>query len=324
MAKNDNNSKSKDSSGSRAQYSEEQKALVLSKYNLCFSSDDRMTLAEEAEVESLQKLYNLSSRLGATRPHTGSGEEWTADTADGYDVTQDYSRLYLREDFYNLQWTEKEDAFITEHFGRSFIEEIAFFLNHSETAISYRARKLGLRNIPKYWDIMKVAPWLGLEKNDLFLLRKYGLEIFPCTDREGEVKIILVSTTSLARVLLRGRLYKRLLNPEKYAGDMFFIRDIIESVAELQKEEAVWEPNAWVSHGHTCLNPFADLSFGWFYDGHDKAMEGLDELDPRDLSSKANVLSNSWRRGTNGKDNSEEEVKEIDLDLNQVSQELAS
>lgn len=46
---------------SRAQYTEEQKALVLGKYNLCFSSNDRIVLAEEAKVESLQKLYNLSS-----------------------------------------------------------------------------------------------------------------------------------------------------------------------------------------------------------------------------------------------------------------------
>lgn len=188
----------------------------------------------------------------------------------------------------------------------------------------YRARHLGLRNIPKYWDISKATAWLGLEIKDLLLLRKTGLDMFPCTDRNGKVKIVLLSTTSLARVLLRGRLYKKLLNPDKYDADAFFIHDIIESIADLQKEEAVWEPNAWVSHGHTCLNPFADLSFGWFYDGHDKAMDGLEDLDPRDLSLRANVTSDDWLRGANGNDDSDEKLQEINLDMNRFQQETAS
>lgn len=309
--------------GGRAQYSEEQKALVLAKYNLCFSSEDRIALADEAEVESLQKLYNLSSRLGATRPHSSSSEEWTSDAPEGYDATQDFARLYLRDDFPG-RWSSKEDAFIEEHFGKSFIEEIGFFLNRSETAVLYRSRKLGLRNIPKYWSAAKVAPWLGIGLKDLLLLVRHGLEIFPCTDREGEVKIVLISTVSLARVLLRGRLYRKLLDPEKYRADEFFIRDVIESVVSLQKGEAVWEPNAWVSHGHTCLNPFADLSFGWFYDGYDKAMEGLEELDPRDLSVKADVTSNDWLRGENGQDDSDDKLKEIDVDIKKFNQEISS
>jgi hypothetical protein len=313
----------KNSRSGRAQYSEEQKALVLAKYNLCFSSDDRIALAEEAEVESLQKLYNLSSRLGATRPHSSSSDEWTSDAPDGYDVTQDFSRLYLRDSF-DLKWEPAEDEFIKEHFGKSFIEEIAFFLNKSETAVSYRVRQLGLRNIPKYWSAAKVAPWLGIGLKDLLLLSRHGLEIFPCTDRDGEVKIVLISTVSLARVLLRGRLYRKLLNPSKYQADEFFIRDVIESVVSLQKEDSVWEPNAWVSHGHTCLNPFADLSFGWFYNGQDKAMEGLEELDPRDLSIKADVTSDDWLRGENGQDDSSEKLKEIQVDLKKFNKELTS
>jgi hypothetical protein len=307
----------------RAQYSEEQKALVLAKYNLCFNSDDRIVLAKEAEVESLQKLYNLSSRLGATRPHSSSSDEWTSDAPDGYDVTQDFSRLYLRDSFKDTKWSQKEDDFIQEHFGKSFIEEIAFFLNKSETATAYRSRQLGLRNIPKYWSAAKVAPWLGIGLKDLLLLSKNGLEIFPCTDRDGEVKIVLISTVSLARILLRGRLYRKLLNPAKYNADEFFIRDVVESVVALQKEEAVWEPNAWVSHGHTCLNPFADLSFGWFYDGQDKAMEGLEDLDPRDLSIKADVTSDNWLRGENGQDDSSEKLKEVAVDLGKFNKELA-
>jgi hypothetical protein len=291
----------------RAQYSDETKALVKAKYPLCKTPEDRDALARECGIDSRQKLYNLASRLLATRPHSGNQSDWVSDE-EGYDATRDTSRLYLRDDFEQLTWTRDEDRYITEHFGKTFIEAIAFMLNRTETAVAYRARNLGLRNVPKYYDARKVAPWLGISQRDLLLLTKRGLELFPCTDRYGKLQVTLISTTSLTRVLLRDRLWKRLI--DHYDADEFFVRDVIESVATLQREEAIWEPNPWVSHGHTCLNPFSDTCFGWFYDGHDEKMAG-DNLDPRDLAPSANVASDDWRRGSHGQTSFEEDMKEI-------------
>jgi hypothetical protein len=83
---------------------------------------------------------------------------------------------------------------------------------------------------------------------------------------------------------------------DNYAADKFFIMDIGESVVAMMKNKANWEPNCWVSHGHTCLNPFSETCFSWFYDGYDDKMAGCD-LDPRDLAPSANVASDHWKRG---------------------------
>lgn len=283
---------------SRTQYSEEVKAIVKAKYHLCRTPDDRRALARECGIGSLQKLYNLASRLNATRPHSGSSADWEHSADEGYDATQDRSRLELRDDPRTLVWTSDDDRYLREHFGRTFIENIAFYLNRTETAVAYRARQLGLRNIPKYYDLKKVAPWLGLTYRSVLLLTKRGLEIHPCTDRNGKLQVTLISTTSLARVLLKQRLWKLLV--DRYDADVFFIKDVIESVVALQKGEANWESSCWVSHGHTCLNPFSEVCFGLFYDGYDDEAGGRAagyELDPRDLSPSANVASDHWRRG---------------------------
>lgn len=285
----------------RTQYSEEVKATVKAKYHLCRTPEDRDALARECGIDSRQKLYNLASRLNATRPHANSSSEWI-DGEGGYDAIEDESRLRDRDDPDLLVWSSDDDRYLTEHFGRTHIEHIAFYLSRTETAVAYRARRLGLRNVPKYYDIKKVAPWLGLPLRTILLLSKRGLEIHPCTDRNGRLQITLVSTTSLARVLLKHRLWKALV--DRHGADVFFIRDVVESVVALQKGDANWEPSCWVSHGHTCLNPFSDVCFGLFFNGHDDEAGGRVagyELDPRDLAPSAKVESDSWRRGSHAK-----------------------
>ena len=295
---------------SRAQYSPETKARVHVCYPICKSPADRQRLADDENIGSLQKLYNMASRIDATRAHAGSTEDWMAD--DGYDATEDWARLYLRDDPNAVSWNADDDRFLREHFGKTKIEEIGVFLNRSETAVAYRVRQLRLRNIPKYYDIRKVAPWLGLKVSDVLLMTKLGLDVFPCCNADGEIKITLVSTTSLARTLLRGRLWKRLV--DKYDADEFFIRDVIESVVALQKGEAVWEPSPRVSHGRVSLNPYSETCFGLFYDGFDEKMAG-DDLDPRDLHPDARVTSDDWRRGENGSDDSDEQLATVDKSL---------
>ena len=292
---------------SRAQYTDEQKAAVSILYKLCRTPEDRDRVAADVGIGSRQKLYNLASRIDATRPHANSQQEITSD--DGYNARLDTSRLFLRDDFTSVEWSEDDERYLREHFGRTFIEDVGVFLNRSETAVAYKARTMGLRNVPKYYDVAKVSKWLGLKLSELIMLTKHGLELFPCVNPEGKVEITLVSTTSLARVLVWKRLWKMLL--AKHDADEFFIRDVIESIAELQKGDALWEPNPWVSHGHTCLNPFAGICFGLFYNGYDSKMDKTDELDPRDLAPWAKVTSDDWRRGAHGQDRSQEELTEL-------------
>jgi hypothetical protein len=295
----------------RAQYSDDIKAVVKAKYPLCRTPADRDALAQECGIGSRQKLYNLASRLFATRPHANSAAEWVEDE-DGYDATQDFSRLQLRDNPAILEWTTDNRRYLREHFGKTFIESIAFMLNRSETACAYEARRMGLRNVPKYYDMRKIGAWLGLSSRELLLLSKHGLDIHPCTDRSGELAITLVSTTSLARVLIKDGFWKKLV--DRRQADAYFIADIIESVVDLQKGIANWEPNCWVSHGHTCLNPFSDACFGWFYDGNDEKMAGAD-LDPRDLAPSANVSSDNWRRGTRALPQFEDEIEALAPEL---------
>jgi hypothetical protein len=295
--------------GPRAQYPEDVKELVRRKYPLCQKREDRLKLARECtelmrqlfpdrEVPemTLQKLYNLASRLKSTRGHATTHADWTAEDEQRYDAKEDVSRLKLRDDPDTLAWSAEDDRYLRDAWGETFIEQIAYMLNRTETAVAYRARELGLRNVPKYYDAKKVMMWLGLRPKELIALTKRGLELFPCCDRKGKVRITLVSTTSLARVLLRDNFWHKLVDLRN--ADRFFIKDIIESMVAIQNGDASWEPNCWVSHGHTCLNPYAEASFGWFFDGYDRDPQacGLD-LDPRDLSPAANVASDNWRRG---------------------------
>lgn len=310
---------SKEEKTGRTHYSFEKKALIHAKYRTCKSTQDRERVVAEHDIGTIQKLYNLASRIDATRPHAGSTEDWAADY--GYSAERDYTRLYLRDDPETLQWTADDDRVITEHFGKTKIEDIGVFLSRSESAVAYRARELGMRNIPKYYDIKKVAPWLGIRVADVIKLEKFGLEVFPCCNSRGKVTIILVSTTSLARALLYAGIWKRLV--DKFDADQFFIRDIVESVIALQRGQAVWEPNPWVSHGHTSLNPYSSTCFGLFFDGQDSKMVG-DDLDPRDLHPQANVTSDYWRRGANGRDDSDQQLAALEEIVAENSPSLLS
>jgi hypothetical protein len=311
--------------GTRAQYSEATKREVYLKYPLCLTRDDRIDLAAELGIESLAKLYNLGSRLDATRGHD----------IDADSVYFDPARLLIRNDPDDVVWLPQHDRYIKNAWRSLKIEQIAFRLDRSEIAISYRARQLGKRNVCYYWDAKKVMRWLGLDAKQMVTLTsrgpdKHSLEFFPCCDRDGTHKITIVSTMSLARVLRQDGFHRTL--EDEYGADKFFIREVLDGTAALQltkefeelrerqalgeklsaderrrlKEipaelepqggETVFEANAWVSHGHTSLNPFSEVCFGWFFNGYDEKMAGHD-LDPRDLAPTRDVASDRWRRG---------------------------
>lgn len=308
----------------KERYPEATRRLVERKYPLCLTKEDRHMLRREAQIESLTKLYNYASRVMVTRGH-GEPE---------YNPCSDPNRLFVRIDPEEWTWTKDMDRYIRNAWRKFEIEKIAFFLNTSETAVAYRARHLGLRNVPKYWDARKVVYWLGLTKEDIMDLCTKGvagddgkaavLDMKPCTDPNEVVRIRLISTSSLARVLHKNDFWKTLI--ETRDADEFFIRDILESVEGLQKTqrayairalecpsaeekeelreiearlkviggEAQWEPSPWVSHGHTSMCPFYPETMGCFFDGYDKHMV---HVDPEDLHPSMRCASDNWRRG---------------------------
>ena len=290
----------------RAQYPEPVKELVKRKYPLCRSRADREALTRECdelmrqlnpEIDhppmTLQKLYNLASRLEATRGHANTHVDWVGEgEAETYDAKNDPSRLKMRDNPDTLVWSESDDRYLRDHWGKTWIEQIAYFLQRTEISVAYRARHLGLRNIPKYWDIEKVAPWLGMTVEEVTKILPYkGLETFDCCDQHGNVQITLVSTMSLSRVFARGHFYNTLIDVRN--ADRFFIMDIMESVEACQLGESTWEATDWVSHAHTCLNPFSENCFGWFYDGYDTDMAGWD-LDVHDLHPRTGIGTDRW------------------------------
>lgn len=327
-----------DAAKSRNQYPQEVKDLVLLKYPRCRTIEDKWALAYEVadlmgipkdDPNLLQKLYNLASRIKATRRHRTTAEEWTSEDELRYDPSTDRARLEIRDDPETLEWTKGDERYLKQNWKIYKIEDIAFQLNRSETAVAYRARKLGLRQVAKYYDMEKVGPWLGLTQKDMINLQEKGLELKPCTDYRGEYKLTLVSAASLYRLLRNEKLRTFLIQNRR--ADRFFIMDVIESMegviathtkrvfeqkktegkkltAEETKQLAAakakireigreldFEVNDWVSHGHTCLCPYSEYTLGTRFDGTDTETTGY-ELKPDELHPDKKVGTAEWRR----------------------------
>lgn len=245
----------------RTRYSAFVKEQVRQRYHLCRTTEDKEALARELGIGSVSKLYNLASRLGAAGRET---ELFQADAVG--------AELLLREDPETIVWDEAGDRYLRDEFGRRAIEDIAYHLGHSETAVLYRARHLGLRLPVKHWRLDKVSSWLGLELEETRALQAEGLDIYRLGNRRGEVVLEVVSTTSLGRWLSLKKNIKRLGR----SADQFFILEIQESLRDLVAGETTFERCKFLSHGHVCQNPFTDNSYGLFCTNNDKYLAGED------------------------------------------------
>lgn len=257
-------------------YTDEQKRVVMEQYQYCHTRSEKEALARRLGI-TMEQLYNLANRLKATRTYQERAARAGTASAPAFDP----ARLLLREDPEATVFTDEQDTYLRRHFGydargRKHLEEIAFHLGHTETAMAWRARHLGLRRFCKYWDERKVLPWVGADGE---ALRTLGVDFYPCLDRRAELAITLISTSSLLRMLeASGR------RDELLAGgaDRFFLLELAELAEALRSGEALWELSRWISHGQTHLNPWGGVSFGLFDDGSDDAIPGR-ELHPSDL-----------------------------------------
>lgn len=260
----------------RPLYTDEQKRIVLEQYQYCHTRSEKAALAERLGM-SMEQLYNLANRLKATRTY----QERAAQNGLAGQAAFAPARLLEREDPATAVFTADQDAYLSRHFGydargRKHLEEISFHLGHTETAVAWRARHLGLRRFCKYWDAAKVTAWLGQEEA---VLRRWGVDFFPCLDRQSELAITLVSSSSLLRMLEEPGREQELVDA---GADRFFLLELSELAASLRRGDALWEVSRWISHGQTHLNPWGGVSFGLFDDGSDDAIPGR-ELHPSDL-----------------------------------------
>ena len=156
-----------------------------------------------------------------------------------------------------------DDRAISRDWGSCTAAQIAHQRGLSLSAVLYRARHLGLRRASRNWPRSHVEAWLGLSSHDWPRLAEEGLEWWALEDRRGRVGENLVSTTSLARWLVQGNRWQRLVCA---GADEFFCREILESFSELQLAGALpaeaepplrWEYCKFLGPDHCCRNPFA-------------------------------------------------------------------
>jgi hypothetical protein len=250
----------------RARYSNYVKDQVRQRYPLCRTTADKEHLATELGIGSVAKLYNLASRLGATGK--------TGAEIHSHSVAHEKGRLLIRENPDSTVFSLDADRYLQAEFGRRSAATIAFHLHHTETAVLYRARQLGLRLPVKYWDIVKVAFWFGMEVPVFRELKNEGLDIYDFHDpKNGRVVKEVVSTTSLARWLAVSANLKGLQAAD---ADEFFIREIQESLREIAERRTEFERCKFLSHDHICMNTYTEVSCGLYCTNTDRQRAGED------------------------------------------------
>lgn len=249
----------------RTRYSPYIKEQVRKRYHLCRTTEDKQALADELGIGSVSKLYNLASRLDA------AGQRDQNIPGEGSEPARESD---LREDPKTIKWSRKDEKFLRSEFGRLAIENIAYHLGHSETAVLYKARHMGLRLPAKHWRLDKVSRWLGLSEDRVRELAGEGVDIHQLANRAGEVVLEVVSLSSLGRWMKQTGNTKRLR--EEGDPDPFFILEIRESMKDLADKETRFESCKFLSHGHICQNPFTENSYGLFCTNNEKYRAGED------------------------------------------------
>jgi hypothetical protein len=210
-------------------------------------------------IGTVSRLYNLASRLDVA----GSQPE---------DVTPG-QRDQIKLDPAETTFTRRADQYLKREFGRRPIEDIAFHLHLSEPAVVFRARTLKLRKPVKFWPLDKVSEWMGMSEDEVAALSEEGLDLFPMAGRDGKKALTVVSTSSLARWM---KLKKNLKRLDQLGADKFFIAEIQESVQEIVDKKTGFELCSFLSHGHVCMNPLSQASYGFYCTNNDVYEAGDD------------------------------------------------
>lgn len=276
----------------RVRYSNAIKQEIAQRYPHCRSTRDKLALCsdlgivDEQGAPDLNRLYNLASRLKATS--VASNEDALAAARQ---AAMDPARRRMREDPRETTFTAENDRYIRRWFGRQEIEIIGLQTGHTEIAVALRARQLGLRRPVRHWQLGHVIDWLDIDRTTFDSL---GVPVLVCCDRFARPRVELVDAEVLRRFLTAGGRWQRMNAQLTEIGrqiDLFFIHELVGGSVALRNGE---EPEAmWVSHGHTCLNPLAPLSFGHFYDGTDPRIAAVCELTP-EQTGPSQIYHHRW------------------------------
>jgi hypothetical protein len=277
--------------------------LLRRKYHLCCNNADRLRLFEEAGISTLGRGYNLACRLRLTVPRATS----TFDREPFYDPRADAS-VHLVRDSLDRTWDARDDLYLRDHHHWTggepaasartlYVEEIAVFLNRSVWSVARRARELGLRDVPNFFDAQKVMLWTGLSFNELRTL--LGMSdapdsharlivppaLIPVADRNGVMRIILVRASAFARELIASPELVEILINERDA-DQHFLAEAVDGLRAVAAGTAFLAP-VWTGFDACSLCP--GVGFG--------RPLGSSELnlDPRALSPAAGFTDDDWR-----------------------------
>jgi hypothetical protein len=256
--------------------------LITTYYELITNPRDRRQLMVACGYTKMAHLYSAANKHGATNRRGARGQVLNSEAHDP-------TRLSMREDPSTTVFTEYDDEYLRSNFGqRRSLEEIALATQHSEIAMAYRARHLGLRHFCKYWPLEKVLGWTGMSREEL---EKYGMLTYAVIDEKGKVRITLASSSSLSRMVAD----PIILPLMKAAGcDLFFLQELAELWDANRRGDIYWEISCWISHGHTCLNPRSGEAFCQTFSGRD-ASDALKikNIDARPFDITAGV--STWR-----------------------------
>jgi hypothetical protein len=233
----------------RAKYSKAIKERVRAEYPYCTTLDEKRELARSLGMDSLHKLYNLASRLGVTRTNADDDFHVGLHREPGITVSPSHA-LGLGSSLSETVFTDADDNYLRNHWGNTKLAMIAAQRGHSESALLYRARTLGLRRCQPQWSCSDAARYLGIEES--FLLQIDTLMIF---ETSAEPRTRLVSATSL---------WDWVKDETLPHAEEFFLLELKESTEWIQSLRERWEGCKYVTPDHMCQNPAALNSYGLY------------------------------------------------------------
>lgn len=257
--------------------------VVCDLYPLREHPAETQFLVALAGVASSARLHDLAHDRLAARTYSPATGHRRPERGAALARALAPARWSLR-DPWPLEWPPHTDALLRARVGRRPLPVLAYLCGRTEAAVAYRARVLGLREVPRVYELAPVAAWLGLPTRVVRLLATTGrLEVLTYPDTSGGAEH--VTTRSLAALLSSPGADGAPWWTGLPAADPHFCRDIVEGASELAAGAARWTASPWASHAGTSLNPYSPATYGLLHrtvDPHARAAASL----PWDLGQR--------------------------------------
>lgn len=241
-------------------YPEAIRDRVLAEYPYCTTPDEKQELADSLGMDSLNKLYNLASRLKATRTTNEDDMHMGIEQADDVEamLLKDQNAKVISK-ISTTVFTEADDEYLKNHWGNTKLSMISAQRRHSEPALLYRARHLGLRKLQPQWDIKDVSRYISLPED--YLLHISELQIMSTQSSvENKLAHKFVSTINLYNWIQT----VDLMQDSNGSVDEFFLKELEESHDGIMNLRERWEGCKFITPDHRCSNPASFNSYGLY------------------------------------------------------------